>query len=379
MLFLPPAPCPANRRCRHLLPLLLLPLLLLLAAPAVLAGGPRQLVLDGSGPQQPVALLRAGKTDYLVTAAGVFRREGRRLVRRYQSPAPIRCALATDTVLWLGTTQGLLRLSPRTWRARPTALPAPAGPGGAVSTLFRAADGAVWAGLPGYGAFRQAGGHGGWEAQLSIPTINAGLSRAADSSVWVATNIGLYRYQHAAWTRYNEEGVANHEIPDNMVERLLPDNAGNLWVVMSEGLSVFAAPGPTPETDAELPTVRFIGRPGNAVYGVVQVPGQGHVFATAMGLLLLPTPASAPKALASPAPTTDRIETPRKLVRLPLPAATAAPTLLVPDSRRRVWAVGPAAATVWSARAFRRAVRAAAAEAIPAAAAATPDLTQQRR
>ena len=343
---------PAFAAARSAFRLLFL-LLLLSYAPGLRAGGPRRFALPDKQP--PVALLTAGRHTYLVTEQGVLQCQGRQLRPRYQSSAPIRCALAADSVIWLGTDQGLRCLSLRTNRSRPALLPAPVAQA-PITTLFRATDGALWAGVPGYGAYRQLADDS-WEAALSIPTVNAGLSTPADSSVWIATNIGLYRQQRGEWIRYNEEGVANHDIPDNIVERLLPDNAGNLWVLMSEGISVF--PGLHQEEGAELPTVRFIGRPGNAVYGVAQLPGQGHVFATAQGLLLLP--AHSADALASlDIPSTDRVENPQRLVPLRLALTSATPTLLQVDDRQQIWLAGPEALTVWSGKQFRQAVRAAA-------------------
>ena len=348
------APIPRRPRPRPLTARLALVFCLLLAGPAAgLAGPPRYAV---AGHERPVALLAAGRATYLVTEHGVWRREGRQFVRRYQSAAPLRCALAADSGgLWLGTQQGLLRLSGRTWQARPLALPAPAGPA-PITALLQDAAGTVWVGVGGYGLYQLVGGE--WQSQLRIPTVNAGVA-TADSAVWVATNIGLYRWQRGEWTRYNEEGVANHEIPDNLVENLLPDNGGRLWVLMSEGISVFEpAARPGAGGEAHLPTVRFLGRPGNEVYSVADVPGQGHLFATAMGLLLLPAPAGGELPHFEPDPATDKVETPRVLVPLTLPGTPAAgPRLLHVDARQRVWVVSPGEVQVWRARAFRRATQ----------------------
>ena len=336
-----PQSAPTPRR-----PTILLVLLLLVAGSlaAPLQAHPRRYAVPGH--ELPVALLPAGRATYLVTEHGVLRQQGRQFVRCYQSPAPISCALAADTVLWLGTRQGLVQLSPRTWQARPVALlPAPAGQS-PVTALLRDAAGAVWAGVAGYGAYQQTAG-GQWQAMLPVPTINAGLLMP-DGAVWLGTDTGLHRWQRGEWTRYNEEGVANHEIADNIVERLLPDNAGNLWVVMADALSVFAPAG----APAEVPTVRYLGRPGNALYGVAHVPGRGHVFATALGLLLLPTQPTG--ALLSPESGTDQVETPQLLVPFALPA-TAAPRLLRVDARQRVWVVSADEVSVWGMKEFRAA------------------------
>ena len=343
-----PLPHPLLRR--HLLLGALLGLLP--GAPQAAAARPRPHYAV-AGHEQPVALLRAGRATYLVTQHSVFRLEGAQFVRKYQSPSVIQCASAADTVLWLGTRRGAvgLDLDPGSTGCRPHPLALPGAAATApVTALFQDAQGALWAGADGYGAFRRAPG-GAFVAELNTPAINAGAA-TADGSVWLATNVGLSRKQGPTWTHYNEEGVANREIPDNIVEKLLPDNAGALWVVMSDAISVF---GPTPLAtgEAEAPTVKFLGRPGNEVYTVASVPGVGRVFATAMGLLLLPTATTAPLT----APATDEVAPQRLLVPLPaLPGATnaAAPVLVQVDAQQRVWLANADEITVLTAKEFRK-------------------------
>lgn len=318
-------------RLRRLRPALL-PGLMLALGPALQARPRLHYAVEGN--ETPVALLRTGPATYLVTQQSVFRLEGRQFVRKYRAPARIQCAAAADTVLWLGTPEGVVALDPHGFRSRVLALPLPDVTPPNVVALFTDAHGSLWAGVNGLGVFRWA--HGVCTQELTIPSVNAGVA-TADSSVWIATNLGLNRKQGAAWTRYNEEGVANHELPDNIVEKLLPDNAGNLWVVMSDALCVFEAAGQRSAAEAELPTVKFLGRPGNEVFSVAALPGTGRLFATAMGLLLLP---NEPTRLASFAPATDKVEPQRRLVPLaPLPGA-GTPMLLEVDKQHRLWLVG---------------------------------------
>lgn len=334
-----------SRRCW---PALLLSLLLLALGSGLQARPRPRYVIDGH--ERPVALLRAGRATYLVTQRSVFRLEGAQFVRKYQGNALIQCAALADTALWLGTRQGVVRLSTAGFRARPLALPVPA-PN--ITALFRDARGDWWVGALGYGVFRWTGG--AFVPELNTPSINAGLA-TADSSVWIATSIGLSRRQGPTWTRYNEEGVANQEIPDNIVEKLLPDNAGNLWVIMSDAICVFEGAGRRAVAEAELPTVKFLGRPGNEVFGVAYVAGVGRLFATAQGLLLLPNEPAG--ALASLAPaSTDRVEPKRALVPLAVPGA-GNPSLLHIDAQQRVWLVSEDAITVLTAKEFQRLVQA---------------------
>ena len=279
----------------------------------------------------------------------MFRLEGEQFARKYQSSAPIQCAALADTVLWLGTRQGVLGLNPRTFRARPLALPLPeAAPN--ITAVFLDRRGALWVGALGYGVLHWV--NGAFVHELKTPTINAGVA-TADSSVWIGTNIGLNRKQGPAWTRYNEEGVANQEIPDNYVEKLLPDNVGNLWVIMSDGICVFEGGARRGATEAELPTAKFLGQPGNEVRGVAHIAGEGRVFATALGLLLLPDgPAN-----SFAAGNTDKVEPKRLLVPLPaLPGAAAntAPHLIQIDEQQRVWLVSEGNVTVLTAKEFHQ-------------------------
>ena len=321
----------------------------LLLTTAALAARPRP-GYPLTGHEKPVALLRAGRATLVVTEHSVWRLEGRHFVRKYQITSPVQCAAAADTVLWLGTRQGVVALGTQRFGARPLALPGPVA-GASITTLFRDARGALWVGTNGQGAFRQAA-DGALVPELRTPAINAGVA-TADSSVWLATNIGLSRRQGPTWTHYNEEGVANYEIPDNIVEKLLPDNAGNLWVIMSDGICVFEGPGRRAAAEAELPTVRFLGRPGNEVYGVAYLRGEGRLFATAMGLLLLPANATAPAPAAAP----DQVVT-TQLLRLVPTAGGPPPRLLQLDTRQRLWLVSAEAVTVLTPREFHQLARA---------------------
>ncbi len=306
-----------------------------------------------AGHEQPVALLHAGKATYLVTAHSVFRLEGPQFVRKQQVASTIQCATVADTVLWLGTNQGVLRLNTQTFRPRPLALPGAGAP--SITALFRDMRGEIWVGANGYGVFRWA--NGSFSQELHTPAINGGVA-TADSSVWIATSIGLSRKQGAEWTRYNEEGVANHEIPDNIVEKLLPDNAGNLWVIMSDAICVFEG-SQHATAEAELPTVKFIGLPGNEVFGVVSVAGDGRLFATAQGLLLLPNESATP--LPGFAPATDKVAPKQLLVPLPaLPGTSSAQAKprLIQANQQRIWLVSEDEIIVLTTNAFHRFIQA---------------------
>ena len=332
----------------HCLPALLSLVLLRFGEPAVARPRPHYAL---AGHEKPVALLHAGRATYLVTEHSVLQLEGQQLVRKAQISQSIQCATLADTALWLGTRAGVLRLNTASFRPRAVALPG-AEAAASITALFRDARGDVWVGANGTGVFRWANGR--FAQELRTPAINGGVA-TADSSVWIATSIGLSHKQHAAWTRYNEEGVANHEIPDNIVEKLLPDNAGNLWVVMSDAVCVFEAAGHRSAAEAELPTVKFLGRPGNEIFSVASLPSQGRLFATAMGLLLLPNqPAT---HLLAFAPATDKVEPKPLLLLLPLLPGAGNPVLLEVDKRQRLWLVSEQGISVLTPKALRRLVQ----------------------
>ncbi|MBO2008479.1 hypothetical protein [Hymenobacter negativus] len=291
------------------------------------------------GNEKPVALLHSAKSTYLVTAHSVFRLEGHEFVRKQQFNQLIQCAALADTALWLGTRTGVQNVNTVSFKTHTLRLPGTdAAP--SITAVFRDARGAMWVGANGQGVFRWA--NNVFTQELHTPAINGGVA-TADSSVWIATSIGLSRKQGTEWTRYNEEGVANHEIPDNIVEKLLPDNAGNLWVIMSDAICVFENGGQRGAAEEELPTVKFIGRPGNEVTGVVAVSGAGRLFATAQGLLLLP---NEPAGFASFTPSTDKVEPKRLLRPVTLPTNAGNPMLLEVDKQQRLWLASESGITV---------------------------------
>ena len=333
--------------------------LLLLSFPRALLARPRPHYAV-AGAEKPVTLLHAGKATYLVTARSVFRLEGQEFVRKQQLTSIIQCAAVVDSALWLGTRTGVQTVNTASFKTHPLNLSGTeATP--SITAIFRDAQGAMWLGANGLGVFRWA--NNAFVQELRTPAINGGVA-TADSSVWFATSIGLSRRHGAEWTRYNEEGVANREIPDNIVEKLLPDNAGNLWVVMSDAICVFEGGGRRGAAEEELPTVKFIGRPGNEVTGVAAVAGEGRLFATAQGLLLLPNE-PADKLAGFFAPATDKVESKRLLRPLALPPGTGNPVLLEVDRQQRLWLASESGVTVLTTKEFHRLARNAASNATP--------------
>jgi ligand-binding sensor domain-containing protein len=299
-----------------------------------------------------VALLAAGGSRYLVAERAVYELAGRQLVCRYRSPNLIRCALATDSALFLGTAAGALSVNRRRWVAHPLALPTEAA-AAPVVTLVRGDAGELWAGVAGFGAYR--GRPGAFELVLRVPGISSAVA-TPDSAVWLGTNLGLHRYHRGRWTRYNEEGVANFEIPDNLVENLLPDHAGTTWVVMSDAVCALPA-GPRP---LELPTATYLGQPGSELLAAAYLPGAGRLFATSLGLLLLPAASASEFGSFEPASGTDVVAAKPLLRPLGLPGIANPPRLVQLDGRQRLWLADAQGLLVLTARQWRRAAAASA-------------------
>ncbi len=233
---------------------------------------------------EPVELFLAPKNTFLITATGIYKQERKEFLKKYAATARINCAAEDDSVFWLGTQAGLFRVNKKTYTSKLVSLPLE-NPQPRITTILKDYAGTVWVGAEAYGVYQFI--NNTFEKVLGAFPVNAGRA-TPDSSVWIGTHTGLYRYQQQKWVRYNEEGVSNYEIPDNIVDKLLVDNNRNLWVVLSEGLTVFEAQSPTSPGHGHVPAVKFIGKPQNPVYSVVYVKQRGYVFATGMGLLFLP-------------------------------------------------------------------------------------------
>jgi ligand-binding sensor domain-containing protein len=197
-------------------------------------------------------------------------------------------------------------------------------------------------GAEAYGAFKLADDQ--FEKVLGAFPVNAGAV-TQDSSVWIGTNTGLHQLKDKQWVRYNEEGVTNFEIPDNIVERLLVDNLNNLWVILSEGITVFEAKQHSSSSNGHIPSLKFIGKPQNSVYSVIYVNQQGYVFATGMGLLFLPTGQSDHLSKLEQSPTTDIVANRQMLHLIQLPGKDKGtmdfshPVILRSDKRNNFWLV----------------------------------------
>ncbi len=289
----------------------------------------------------PINLFDAPKGAYLITQRGIYQQKRKTLVKRYTSAAIITSAVEDDSVFWLGTQKGLLRVNKKTFSSKPVAMPLEDSQP-LITTLLRDYAGTIWVGAEAYGVFKFVANR--FEKVLGAFPVNAGAV-TKDSSVWIGTNTGLHQLKDKQWVRYNEEGVTNFEIPDNIVEKLQVDNHDNLWVVLSEGITVFEAKSEASASDDHVPSVKFIGKPQNPIYSVIYVKQQGYVFATGMGLLFLPTTNNGHLSNLKQSSATDIVENKSMLHLIQLPNTGregldfSAPVLLRCDTKNNFWFV----------------------------------------
>ncbi|WP_147275590.1 hypothetical protein [Adhaeribacter pallidiroseus] len=294
--------------------------------------------LENTG--NPIDLYFSAKKTFLITTNGIYEREEKKFLKKYTARGAIICALEDDSVFWIGTPTGLLRVNKKTFKSTPVQLPfddrQPQ-----ITTILKDYAGTIWVGAEAYGVYKLQ--KGTFEKVLGVFPVNAGAV-TSDSSVWIGTNTGLHQWKNNQWVRYNEEGVTNFEIPDNVVDKLKVDNKNNLWAVLSEGVTVFEAKSRAFTQEGHIPAVKFIGKPNNTIYSIIYVENQGYVFATAMGLLLLPENKGQLPPLEQSS-TSDIVADNQLLYSIKMPGSNSAlnssahPLLLKTAKRSKIWLI----------------------------------------
>ena len=116
---------------------------------------------------------------------------------------------------------------------------------------------------------------------IQVP-VTYSLTHTDDSNMWVGTNVGLYKVPVSGKeiVRYAEEGIADNDLPDNLVERLY-GTRNSVWAVMPGHISHIVS------GEEEAPDFENIGSHDNELYNVAQVPNQkqSFLFATKEGIL----------------------------------------------------------------------------------------------
>jgi lipopolysaccharide export system protein LptC len=230
--------------------------------------------------QPVVQVVPYGKGHLFITPTRVFS-QGLRHPVQFSVPAAATAAAVQNGQIWVATASGLYRFDP--------ALPDKTFPvlfsGQSLSGLALDSSQHLWAGVTYQGAYRQEKGDS-FSLKLQIPAISSVVAAAGDTNVWIGTNVGLYRMgiHHFTTTRYAEEGYSGYELPDNIVEKLFQDAAGNVWVQMPEHLSFKKSS----RSGGELPTFAFLGDRTNEVRSIQAVGADWYLFCTQKGLSFMP-------------------------------------------------------------------------------------------
>ncbi len=123
--------------------------------------------------------------------------------------------------------------------------------------------------------------------QIVHVPVTYSLAYTPDSIIWVGTNVGLYQVPVSGKEieRYAEEGIADNDLPDNLVERLFSGNQNGVWAVMPGHITFIS-----PELHDGGPDLENIGGKNNNLLGITELPEwkQHFLFATSEGVLYMP-------------------------------------------------------------------------------------------
>ncbi len=198
----------------------------------------------------------ASNTWFAPLEGGLFRlREGR--------VAPIVDAgLANDVVyaitggvdaVWIGGQRGGLTRIPLSGDGRARRFTQADGLAqNSVYSVFRAHDGAIWAGTLSGGVSRfHAGQFTTYRAGDGLAAdMVAAITETPDNVMWFATPSGVSRFADGTWRRF----AVPDGLPSNEVTALFPDRAGRLWIGTAAGLALIDRLDQPSIRDVPLPT-----------------------------------------------------------------------------------------------------------------------------
>ncbi len=276
-----------------------------------------------------LALLESQRQVWVGTVQGLFQWNGSELTPVEAIRAPVRALARQDSLLWVGTDDGLWVLQRDRWARFGVE---DGLPGNEVRALWIEADGRVWvgttaglgvrdvvtgtwrivptegftgepyhvlslAGSPDGSLWGGTAGNGifwitpdgtlvpfGGDVGLTHADVRA-VAVDGEGSLWFGTATGLYRNDFAMWVSH----AWGSELQINATTALLEDREGALWMGTNVGVRVALPPSPeVPAVDPLLPEVMRYGRgdglPSETVFALAEDP-QGAVWiATDSGL-----------------------------------------------------------------------------------------------
>ena len=199
--------------------------------------------------------------------------QDRKVLSAYSLPT-INALLLCDDTLFLGTNSGLYCLTISKLNLQKRSLPARESHP-KINSLAIDLEKKIWVGTEAFGAFSMSGETA---KPYSVSPYVSTIAVTRDSSVWIGSNVGVFRiFSDGEIKRYYEEIPANGiAIPDNMIEHMNVDNTGHLWIFMSQAVSVL-----TPDDyekyhtvigdgDVDPHTFAFLGSPDNHIQKFIQ-------------------------------------------------------------------------------------------------------------
>ncbi|MEI8134081.1 MAG: hypothetical protein WCH46_03250 [bacterium] len=190
--------------------------------------------------------------------------------------------LASDDTLFVGSEAGLFRIYLPTGELERFEFPArenhPVITGLTLDPVKR-----LWVATAKYGVFSLEGGR---FHPHSVSSYVSSIVATRDTSVWAGTNFGIFRlFPNGEVQRYYEEIPANGiAIPDNIIEHMNTDAHGNMWIFMSQAVSVLAPEEyergmpSSGDGDVDPHTFAFLGSPSNHIKKFIQPKSRANAW-----------------------------------------------------------------------------------------------------
>lgn len=244
-----------------------------------------QTVLSLNSPETPVEIVVWHKQTYFVTTQNIYVVEKKTLKNVYHSTAKILATVATKSNFWLATKDGLLTTNDPSKDVLP--FQKSVFPSDKTDFIALVSDPTktdqIWVATRDNGIFVL---NPNTEPHLMMNVLMLNdIAVTSPSDYWMGTDAGLVHRVNGQSFKYNEEGVAGFEIPDNIVDHLYIA-ANKLIVQMPDPLSIFTLAGE--KTESHGTNLGFIGKKGNTIFDACALPDGSILFATAEGLTLLP-------------------------------------------------------------------------------------------
>jgi signal transduction histidine kinase/ligand-binding sensor domain-containing protein len=166
-----------------------------------------------------------------------------------------------DGTVWVGNSNGLVRFDPK------RAAPADVFPGSEPTCLLETVRGRIW--RADSDTISEFDGRAWRVVRAGLGQVRS-LQKGRDGSIWVATDVGLFRHLDGSWVGNSvEEGL-----PDKEVFKVWQDQRGQIWAATGHGVSqyhreadtdppvavVSAVDNPQEVSSSEIVTLVFRGR-----------------------------------------------------------------------------------------------------------------------